>query len=61
MGLSQKYWQYARDCARWAHETKQEDDRELFERMSKAWVKVALADDDVIREARYEPWGRLHS
>ena len=41
MGSSQKYWQYARECARWARETKQEDDRELFERMSKAWVKVA--------------------
>ena len=61
MGSSQKYWQYARECARWARETKQEDDRELFERMSKAWVKVALADDDVARKAHYEPEGRLHS
>jgi hypothetical protein len=61
MGSSQKYWQYARECARWARETKQEDDRDLFERMSKAWVKVALADDDVIRGAHFESEGRLHS
>src|SRR6185436_13373212 len=27
--------------------TKQEDDREMSERMAKAWVHVALADEDV--------------
>ena len=61
MASSQKYWQYARDCARWASETKQEDDREMLDRMAKAWVHVALADEDVAREALYEPKGRLHS
>ena len=45
MGSSQKYWQYARDCARWANKTTQEDDREILERMAKAWVHVALADE----------------
>ena len=39
-----KYWQYARGCARWARETKQDDDRELFERMSKAWVHIAQSE-----------------
>jgi hypothetical protein len=29
-GSSQKYWQYARECARWARETKQEDEQELI-------------------------------
>jgi hypothetical protein len=61
MGSSQKYWQYARDCARWANETKQKDDQETFERMAKAWVHLALVDEDVTREVRYEPKGRLHS
>jgi hypothetical protein len=61
MGSSQKYWQYARDCALWASQTKIEDDREILERMAKAWVHFALADEDVTREVRYEPKGRLHS
>jgi hypothetical protein len=61
MGSSQKYWQYARDCAKWAGQTKQEDDRDILERMSKAWVHLALVDEDVVRQTRYEPKGRLHS
>jgi hypothetical protein len=48
-------------CARWASQTKQEDDREILERMAKAWVNVALADDDVAREALFEPKRRFHS
>jgi hypothetical protein len=61
MGSSQKYWQYARDCARWAGQTKQADDRDIFQRMAKAWVHLALVDEDVVREVFYEPPGRLHS
>ena len=38
-------------------QTKQEDDREILERMAKAWVNVALADDDVAREALLSPSG----
>ena len=59
MGSSQKYWQYARDCARWASETKEEDDREILDRMAKAWVHGALADEDVAREALYEAQGSI--
>ena len=33
----------------------------MLERMAKAWVHVALADEDFAREAAYEPTGRLHS
>jgi hypothetical protein len=58
MGSPQKYWQYARECARWARETNQDDDRELFERMSKAWVHIALAGGDVTREALAEASGK---
>ena len=61
MGSSQKYWQYARDCAWWASQTEQDDDREILERMAKAWVNVALADDDVAREALFEPKRQFHS
>jgi hypothetical protein len=61
MGSSQKYWQYARDCARWERDRKEEDDQEILQRMAKAWINVALADEDVAREALYEPKGRLNS
>jgi hypothetical protein len=53
MASSQKYWQYARRCAQWA-------DQETFERMATAWVHLVLVDEDVIRQARYEPEDRLH-
>ena len=51
MGSSQKYWQYARDCARGARETKQKEDRDILQRMAKAWIKVALVEEDVAKEA----------
>ena len=50
MGSSQKYWQYARDCARWAGQTKQADDRDIFQRMAKAWVHLTIALEDIARE-----------
>jgi hypothetical protein len=56
MRSPQKYWQYARECARWARETKQDDDRELFERMSKAWVHIAqLLFGEAILPPRLRP------
>jgi hypothetical protein len=61
MASSEKYWKYARDCARWASETTEKDEQETLERMAAAWVHVALVDEDVVRQARYEPKGRLHS
>jgi hypothetical protein len=61
MGSSQKYWQYARDCAQLASLTKQEDYRDIFDRMAKAWEQVALAKEDVAREILLEPRGPLHS
>jgi hypothetical protein len=56
MGSSQRYWQYARDCARWAREAKTEDDQDILQRMAKAWAHVALAEDDVAREAEQIKW-----
>ncbi len=51
MGSSRKYWRYARECARWARQAETPDDHELLERMSEAWAHVALAEDDVARQA----------
>jgi hypothetical protein len=60
MGASRKYWQWARDCARWATETDEPDHRELYQRMSEAWTRVAMADEDVSRQADQELTRRIH-
>jgi hypothetical protein len=54
MGSSQKYWQYARYCAQQARKTKQDEDRDTLQQMAKAWINVALVEDDVAREALSE-------
>jgi hypothetical protein len=52
MGSSREYWQYARECARWAAEAKKRDEQDLYLEMAKAWTHIALVDADVIRQAR---------
>jgi hypothetical protein len=47
MGSSREYWQYARDCARWATEAKNEDEQRLLLEMAKAWTNIALVESDV--------------
>ena len=59
MGSSQKYWQYARSCAQRARETKQDEDRDTLQQMAKAWINVALVEDDVAREALSEAGSKL--
>jgi hypothetical protein len=43
-----EYRQYARECVRWAAEAKDQEDRETFLEMARAWTRVALAEHDVI-------------
>ena len=45
MGSSREYWQYARQCARWAAQSKNHEDQDLFVKMAKLgpillWLKV---------------------
>jgi hypothetical protein len=65
MGSSRKYWQYARECARWAKESQNKEDHDLMVDMAKAWTHVALTDLDVAKAAREafakEPKLPLHS
>jgi hypothetical protein len=62
MGSSQKYWEYARNCARWAREANATDDQDVLKHMAEAWIRVALAEDDVVRQAAQTEWRteRLH-
>jgi hypothetical protein len=55
MGSSEKYWQYARDCAKWAKDADNKDDQEILQRMSRAWVHLARAESDVSHEISHDP------
>ena len=62
MGSSREYWQYAKECARWAAETQNKSDQDLLLQIAKAWTNVALVEDDVARHADSEVGkSRLHS
>ena len=54
MGSSREYWLYAKECARWAAETKKQEDQDLFFDMAKAWTNIALVEGDVAKLAAQE-------
>ncbi len=54
MGSSTEYWQYAKECARWATEAKQKDEQELLLEMAKAWTNIALVETDVAKQSVLE-------
>ena len=47
MVSSREYWQYARECARWAAQSKDQEDQDLFINMAKAWTNIAVVEGDV--------------
>jgi hypothetical protein len=54
MGSSREYWQYAKECARWAAEAKEGDEQKLLLEMAKAWTNVALVETDVAKQSALE-------
>jgi hypothetical protein len=54
MGSSKEYWLYAKECAKWAAETKNKEDQDLFIDMAKAWTNIALVESDVTKIAADE-------
>ena len=54
MGSSREYWLYAKECAKWAAETNNEEDQDLFIDMAKAWTNIALVETDVTKLASEE-------
>jgi hypothetical protein len=46
MGSSREYWLYSKECAKWAAETKNKEDQDLFIDMAKAWTNIALVETD---------------
>jgi hypothetical protein len=47
MITSSEYRQFARECAKWAVETKMEEDRKSFLALAKDWTFAAMASDRV--------------
>jgi hypothetical protein len=54
MGSSREYWLYAKECAKWAAETKNKEDQDLFTDMPKAWTNIAIVEADVTKLADRE-------
>lgn len=54
MGSTREYWLYAKECARWAAETKNREDQDLFLDMARAWTNIALVEGDVSKLAPKE-------
>jgi len=54
MGSSREYWQYAKECARWATEAKQRDEQKVLLEMAKAWTNIALFETDVAKQSALE-------
>ncbi len=54
MGSSREYGLYAKECAKWAAETKIKEDQDLFIDMAKAWTNIALVEADVTKIASEE-------
>jgi hypothetical protein len=52
MVSSREYWQYARECARWAAQSKDQEDQDLFINMAKAWTNIALVEGEETRSRR---------
>jgi hypothetical protein len=61
VGSSKEYWQYAKECARWATEAKRREDQEILLQMAKAWTNIALVETDVTAQsARDEHATKTH-
>ena len=64
MGSSQRYFEYARECSRWAAEATEKSTQALLFEMAKAWTNIALVESDVTKQAavdRFVNKRSLHS
>ncbi len=48
MGSSQRYFDYARECSRWAAEAEERSTQDLLLEMARAWTNVALVESDLL-------------
>ena len=48
MAVTKEYWDYARECAQWAVEAKDQLEKDHFLDMAKAWTELALLEAGLI-------------
>ena len=48
MAATKEYWDYARECAQWAVEAKDQLEKDHFLDMAKAWTELALLEAGLI-------------
>lgn len=48
------YRHYAQECIRWAAESKDQEERDTFLEMAKAWTRVGLVERDVMKQSLRE-------
>jgi hypothetical protein len=51
MGSSQRYFEYAQECSRWAAEAEERSTQDLFFEMAKASTNIASMEPDVAKQA----------
>jgi hypothetical protein len=51
MGSSQRYFEYAQECSRWAAEAEERSTQDLFFEMAKASTNIASMESDVAKQA----------
>jgi hypothetical protein len=44
-----EYWSYVRECEDWAKRVRDEDDRQVFFAMAKAWAELATKEQGIIK------------
>ena len=49
MAATKEYWDYARECAQWAVEAKDQLEKDHFLDMAKAWTELALLEAGVVK------------
>jgi hypothetical protein len=52
--ILQRIWAYAKECAKWAAESKNQEDQDLYIDMAKAWTHIALVEAHVSKLASEE-------
>jgi hypothetical protein len=55
MASQDEYRKFAQQCVKFAAQSKSDEDRTNFVEMARAWRRVALAPEDVARQADTEP------
>jgi hypothetical protein len=51
MGSSQRYFEYAQECSRWAAEAEERSTQDPFFEMAKASTNIASMESDVAKQA----------